>query len=54
MLAQALIDQASQDPQAAIPLVLQLSSWAVEQSSLSDWVIMEMTTRYHIPAKDRA
>ena len=50
-LARALIERAAQDPAVPIPLILQMSSWAVEQPNLSDWVIAEMTTRYHIPAK---
>ncbi|MCB8959050.1 MAG: NACHT domain-containing protein [Ardenticatenales bacterium] len=50
-LARSLIERAAHDPAAPIPLILQLSSWAVEQANLSDWVIAEMTTRYHIPAK---
>jgi len=48
-LAQILIEQARTDEQQPIPVIFNLSSWAVAQRALSDWLISELRIKYQIP-----
>ena len=48
-LARALIDRAQQEGSEPIPIVLNLSSWALKQQPLSAWVIEEMNNQYLVP-----
>ena len=50
-LARDLIDQALADETQPIPVVLNLSSWAVERKPLSSWLVDELYTKYQIPPK---
>ena len=47
-LARDLINQAQTDPMAPIPIILNLSSWAQKQLSLSEWLIEELHTTYSL------
>lgn len=48
-LTDELSRQASSDPQAPVPVVLHLASWAQRPRPLSDWVLDEISLRYQIP-----
>ena len=50
-LAQALGARAAASPTAAVPVVLNLSSWATDRQRLADWVIEELTAKYQIPRR---
>src|SRR6266496_5013593 len=48
-LARDLLDRAEEDEIHPIPLVFNLSSWAVKRQSLDDWMIEEINTKYQVP-----
>ncbi len=48
-LARDTIAQARQNPQYSIPIVLNLSTWAIRRLPLADWLIDELQIRYDIP-----
>jgi DNA polymerase III delta prime subunit len=48
-LARDLLDRADQDPAHAIPVVFNLSSWAVRRQSLDRWLVEELHDRYDVP-----
>lgn len=50
-LTRQTIDRASKDLAQPIPVVFNLSSWAKKRSSLSEWLVGELRTRYSIPNK---
>ena len=51
-LARDLIARAEQDDMLHIPVVFNLSSWAVKQQPLlHEWLIEELRTKYYIPKK---
>jgi DNA polymerase III delta prime subunit len=50
-LARAAIDRAEQDEIRHIPVVFNLSSWAVKQAPLEDWLLEELNTKYLIPKR---
>ena len=50
-LADALIDRAERDENYHIPVVFNLSSWAVGQLTLEDWLVEELIARYRIPKR---
>lgn len=50
-LACDLLDRAEQGHIDLIPVVFNLSSWAVRQGSLADWLVDELNGRYHVPGK---
>lgn len=50
-LARELIQQARVDEKQPIPAVFNLSSWAVERKSLTEWLKEELRTRYQVPKK---
>jgi hypothetical protein len=45
-LAQRLVDQAEQDPNQQIPVVFNLSSWAVQRQSIAEWLVAELEHHY--------
>ena len=47
-LARDLLQQAKNNKDAPIPVVLTLASWAVKQSPLEQWVVEELRTKYDI------
>ncbi len=48
-LARDLIERAKQDPQYPIPVVFNLSSWALRRPSLEAWLVDELSARYDVP-----
>jgi ATP-dependent Clp protease adapter protein ClpS len=48
-LTRYLIEDAEQDIQQPIPAVFNLSSWVDEKQPISDWLVEELHTQYHIP-----
>lgn len=50
-LTKDLIDRAEKDTNHVLPVVFNLSSWAVRQPLLSDWLIDELSERYQVPHK---
>ncbi|WNM42154.1 NACHT domain-containing protein [Micromonospora halotolerans] len=50
-LARDLLDRADHDPDAPIPAVVNLSSWATLRRPLDRWLVEQLTERYGIPAE---
>ena len=49
-IARELVIRAEQDPDQAIPIVFNLSSWQDKQP-ISDWLVRELNTKYQVPKK---
>ena len=50
-LAEALLDKAKLEPENALPVVLNLSSWDASSTPLSDWLISELHQQYGVSTK---
>ncbi len=50
-LTRTLVERAQQDETRAIPVVFNLSSWAVKRPPLDKWLIEELNARYDVPRK---
>ncbi len=50
-LARELLDRAEQDETHRMPVVFNLSSWAVKQQPLTDWLAEELNLRYQVPSQ---
>lgn len=50
-LARDLLVRAEHDESYPIPVVLNLSSWAVRRQSLSNWIVTELNERSYVPKK---
>jgi DNA polymerase III delta prime subunit len=50
-LARDLLDRAQKDDTHLMPVVLNLSSWAVKRQSITDWIVNELNTKYQVPRK---
>lgn len=50
-LTHDLLDRAEGHPNHPIPVVFNLSSWAVRQAPLDDWLVDELSERYQVPRK---
>lgn len=50
-LAQGLLDRAAQDQSHPIPVVFNLSSWAVKRQPLASWLVDELHQRSDVPKK---
>lgn len=50
-LADALAKLARADVMAAVPVVLDLSSWVRQRLPLNEWVVEELTAKYQIPRR---
>lgn len=50
-LARQLLNRARENPARAIPVVLNLSSWAENEANLHNWVLDELAAKYQIPKK---
>jgi hypothetical protein len=51
-LVSALIDRAERDPSEAIPVVVNLESWAAHRLALEQWLLAELTGNYYnVPPK---
>jgi energy-coupling factor transporter ATP-binding protein EcfA2 len=48
-LVRILLLQAEQDERYRLPAVFHLSSWSVKQSSISEWLVEELHSKYRIP-----
>jgi predicted NACHT family NTPase len=50
-LADELLDRAERDNGHRIPVVFNLSSWAVKRKPLVDWLVDELNERYDVPRR---
>ena len=50
-LARDLLGRAERDEQHPMPVVFNLSSWAVKRQPLIDWLVEELVSKYHVPRK---
>lgn len=50
-LARELLDRAEHDEKQLMPVVFNLSSWAVKRQPLAEWLVEELNTKYPIPRK---
>lgn len=48
-LTQVLLNRAETDDEHPLPVVFNLSSWAVDRRLLDDWLIEELARRYDVP-----
>jgi len=53
-LARDLLDRAAAEPVIPIPVVFNLSSWALRRRPLADWLAAELVTRYDVPRRTAA
>ena len=49
VLARELLDRAQKDETNPMPIVFSLSSWAIKQQPLAEWLVEELNTRYQVP-----
>ncbi len=50
-LARDLLDRAQKDDMLPMPVVFNLSSWAVKRQSINEWMVEELKTNYQISRK---
>jgi serine/threonine protein kinase len=50
-LARDLLSRAHADGQHPLPVVFNLSSWAMKQQLVTDWLIDELHTKYQVPSR---
>ena len=50
-LARTLIEKAAHDDREPVPVIFNLSSWSMRQTSLLDWLIYEFKIKYNIPKR---
>ena len=50
-LARDLLDRATSDTTYPIPVVFNLTSWAMLQQPLSEWLVEELASKYQVPRK---
>src|SRR6266567_3347087 len=50
-LARDLLARAQANEQYPMPVVFNLSSWAMKQQPLVDWLVEELNTKYQVPRK---
>ena len=48
-LAQRLVERAEQDNEVPLPVILPLSSWAIKQPTLQEWLIEQLIQVYEVP-----
>jgi DNA polymerase III delta prime subunit/MFS family permease len=48
-LARDLLNRAQQDDTHPIPVVFNLSSWAIKRQNLGNWLVEELNIRYQVP-----
>jgi hypothetical protein len=48
-LARDLLDRAEQDPEQPLPVVFNLSSWAIRRRPLDEWLVDELRKLYVVP-----
>ena len=50
-LARELLERAEHNERYPLPVVLNLTSWPMRQSSLAEWLVEELRTKYQVPRK---
>jgi eukaryotic-like serine/threonine-protein kinase len=50
-LARDLLDRAEHDGNHPIPVVFNLSSWAIKRQPLADWLVEDLYVKYQVPRK---
>jgi DNA polymerase III delta prime subunit len=50
-LTRDLIARAEQDVNHLVPVIFNLSSWAVKRQKIADWLVEELNTKYQVPKK---
>ncbi len=50
-LARDLLERAERDEAQPIPVVFNLSSWALKRQRLTDWLVEELLSKYQVPRK---
>src|SRR6266487_6412655 len=50
-LTRELLSRATKDETHPIPVVFNLSSWAVKRQPLADWLVGELDSKYQVPRK---
>src|SRR5229473_712802 len=50
-LARDLLQRAEQDQAHPMPVILNLSSWAVKRQSIAEWLVEELNTKYQVPRR---
>src|SRR5258708_14360270 len=50
-LARDLLDRAGQDDTHPMPVILNLSSWAVKRQPIADWLVEELNDKYQVPRR---
>ena len=48
-LTRTLVEAAFADPTKPVPVVFDLSSWSEKRQSIFDWLLEELSTKYHVP-----
>jgi NACHT domain len=47
-LAEALVDQALDNPKTMIPMIFELSNWRDERQSIKDWLLQQLYNKYKV------
>ena len=50
-LARDLLERAERDESQPLPVVFNLSSWALKRQRLTDWLVEELLSKYQVPRK---
>ncbi len=50
-LARDLLSRAEREEQHPLPIIFNLSSWAMKQAPLVDWLVEELVSKYQVPRK---
>jgi TIR domain/NACHT domain len=50
-LALTLIERAEREKQPRMPVIFNLSSWAIKRSSLANWLMEELRVKYYVPER---
>ena len=50
-LTQALLEQTAENPQAPIPVLLELRSWINRDEVLPDWLLEQLRVKYNLPVE---
>jgi len=50
-LARNLLNRAQKDDKLQIPVILNLSSWAVKSQPIDEWLVEELNIKYQVPRK---
>jgi hypothetical protein len=50
-LTSDLLDRAQKDDTLPMPVIFNLSSWAVKRQPITDWLVDELNTKYQVPRR---